>query len=223
VVGDRVQELKFYLAGHDGLVGKCWRSSKVYFVTKNDEYEYFPLREDYNVCLSVLEPYVWRGAKEYCYNSVRSVKRDNDDWQLIFEYYRGDQDLVIKEALKDLGLCYRTVLFQGLQELDKKEQRSIALPTLGVEDGDSNDFPKDKAAPVAVKSIIEFIKKNRGAYNTIELFVEEDFEFDLYKEFLMSWRRGEENILLLYFAQRDPENICSLLLLDVIHYIAKLI
>jgi hypothetical protein len=38
----------------------------------------------------------------------------------------------------------------------------------------------------------------------------------------MQWR-GKENILLLYFAQKDPENIFSLLPRELIGYIAKLI
>jgi len=163
---------------------------------------------------------VFYDAKHVFYDAKRRLSSGADTFEY-FKYYEGND--AIKEGLQDVRVCYEKVLAYIAERNDKKLAKTVALPTLGVEKYTGNVFPKDKAAPVAIQSIIEFIKKNRGAYNTIELFVEEDFEFDLYKEFLMSWRRGEENILLLYFAQRDPENICSLLLLDVIHYIAKLI
>ncbi len=81
---------------------------------------------------------------------------------------------------------------------------------------------KENIAPVAVKAIVEYVKSASNAYSRIELFVEEDFEVDLYKELFMQWR-GKENVLLLYLAQKDIDNTFSLLPRELIYYIAELI
>ncbi len=230
VVGRRAQEGKFISMIVDGLIGECSTDFQVYFETKNKSSNYralshhclkdgttipgtlyFPLREGYNVCLTVIEPYVW-GAQYYCYNSVR--KKDNG--KVKFAYYQGDEAL--EEALKDIRVCYKTVLAKGITA----GKRSIALPALGAQKCPFGSFPKEKAAPVAVEAILEFIKNNPKMYDRIELFVEEDFEVDLYKELLMQWR-GKENVLLFYFAQKNSEHLISLLLPELIGYIANLI
>ncbi|HEX4068567.1 MAG TPA: hypothetical protein VHX42_00560 [Candidatus Babeliales bacterium] len=83
----------------------------------------------------------------------------------------------IEEAIKDLKMCYEKILDRLVKSGDKK---SIALQALSTEIG----FPREKAAPIAVKTIVEFIKNNSGAYAEIEMFVKKRSEFDLYKNLL---------------------------------------
>jgi len=87
----------------------------------------------------------------------------------------------IEEAGKDLAACYQEALDIVLKKLlEDKKEKNIAFSTLGADVG----FPREKAAPIAVKAIVEFIQHNSGAYDVVELFVKKRFEFALYKELL---------------------------------------
>lgn len=230
-VGHYAQRHKFSFSAFEPFIGKCWKPKEVFFATSNTDNNYsfvsyhikngkrkalFPEQKDYNVCIKVGEPQLWEYGIHWCYRPRRQLSNGKS----IYQDYEGSD--AIKEGLQDLEVCYAKVLAYIAEQNDKQLAKAVALPTLGVEKYTSNVLPKDKAAPIAVKLIIEFIKNNRDAYNCMELFVEEDFEFDLYKELLMHWR-GKENVLLLYCAHKDSENICSWLLLDLIHCIARLI
>ena len=69
---------------------------------------------------------------------------------------------------------------EGLKSLVNKKEKSIALPALGT----AVDFPRDKAALIAVPEIIKFIKNNPNAYDRIELFVKKQSEFEVYQTLL---------------------------------------
>jgi hypothetical protein len=86
--------------------------------------------------------------------------------------------VALKEALKDLELCVRNVLTEGLEKIPN-EDKSIALSTLGI------GFPDKKAAKTTVATMLQFIKKFPAAYSHITLFVKKDSpQFKLYKELL---------------------------------------
>jgi len=63
---------------------------------------------------------------------------------------------------------------------DKQQKRSIALDALSTQTG----FPREKAAPIAIKAVLDFIQENPDAYDVIQLFVKKRSEFDLYKKLL---------------------------------------
>jgi hypothetical protein len=92
---------------------------------------------------------------------------------------------IIEAASDDLKYCYQQALDAGLrlQEATDKKEISIAFAALGTDVG----FPRDKAAPIAITTILEFIKNNFDAYNVIELFVKKNSEFVLYKELLQKY------------------------------------
>ncbi len=97
-------------------------------------------------------------------------------------------DEVVGEALKDLNLCYTDVFTKAILEKNEKVARSIALPALTVGSykshfPDSNNL-ESKAAQRTITTILEFIKNSPNAYDRIELFVEKQSEFALYKELL---------------------------------------
>jgi hypothetical protein len=227
VVGQHAQSSKFSYASFQTLIGMCWRVSEVFFETNNRDNNYtivcrmhrenkikalFPGRKDYNVCIKIAEPYVCKYGLENYYGSMRGGKS-------LWDTYEGIE--AIKVGLQDVGLCYEKVLMYVAEQNDKKLAKTVALPTLGVEKYTFNALPKDQAAPIAVKTILEYVKNNPKAYDRIELFVEENFEFDLYQELFIQWR-GRRN-LFWYFTEKDSEDIKLTLLPDLINYIAKLI
>jgi hypothetical protein len=100
-----------------------------------------------------------------------------------YKLYRW-RDEAVTEALKDLKLCYKEVLAKAVLA------KSIVLPALGIGSYTSlpfhqnNYYLENEAAQATITAIFEFLKNNPGSYDSIELFVEEDFKFDLYIEFL---------------------------------------
>lgn len=196
-------------------VGTYGVFKRICFTPKQDSINYqkarsnhwnFPSRDGiYFLCIT--EP------SFRCYNG--KWKYPSSCWAPIFE-----GDLAMEANCKDLAMCYNIVLDKGIEVLIEKNIKNIALPMLGADFKCKGQcIPQDKAAPVAVKSIVEFIKKNRCAYNTIELFVEEDFEFVLYKLLLMRYCGLTEKICLLDCAHKDFGSCFSLLPREVIQYI----
>jgi len=97
-------------------------------------------------------------------------------------------DEVIAEVLKDLKLCYTEHFTNAIQEKNGKIAKSIALQALGIGSYKSH-FPEscdleNKAMQCTATTIFEFIKSNPDAYDNIELFVEEEFEFNVCKKLL---------------------------------------
>jgi hypothetical protein len=167
--------------------------------------------------------------KNFTYFFYETTRPDVAGCPINFEYFGDD---VMKEASEDLAICYKKVLAYGVNTIGKKEKKCIALPTLGTwSKGLSFAFPRKEATPIAVKSVVEFLKNNPDAYDRVELFVETYLEFILYKLSFIQHCGLLEKICLLYCAHashyanayRDPEYPLSLLPRELIHYIANLI
>ncbi len=217
-VGQYKQEELGVVPMASNLLGYCCEQQTVTFRPKKDSIHYqklllhdwyFPIREDIKF-LVVTEPRVFNlssGAAQY--------------WYADSECYT--KELAIQESRKDLLRCYNTVLNKGIELLKEKEIKNIALPMLGADSHyEHARMFKEDVISIAVNAVLECIKNNSKAYDNVELFMEEMADFNHYKELLMQWR-GKENVLLLYFAQKDSENIFALLPYELISYIAKLI
>ncbi len=96
------------------------------------------------------------------------------------EFY-GDE--AILEARRDLIMCYLTALQYGLEELGDKDDKKIALASLGGDVG----VPREKAAPVAFAAIIDFLTNNPGKYSLVELFIKKRSELVLYRELVTQY------------------------------------
>jgi hypothetical protein len=220
------------------VIGSCYGVSGVYFKTKKENNNcrvvtwnshvkpvlwYFPKPDNMHI-LEVSEPiFYWYNG--WHYRRLRLNDQGycdlDENGRFKEDLYQGDQMVV--EACKDLSFCYKNALAKGLKLLNGKKYKSIALSALSTEYKDKREsIPQEKAAPVAMQAIFEYIKNNPHAYDRIELFVQKKCAFDLYKELLMQ-QRGKENILLLYCAQDHCDTIFSSLPRDVIHYISRLL
>lgn len=140
-----------------------------------------------------------------------------NNWQCCL--FKGDE--AIEEAGHDLACCYIIAFNEVLKKIPHKagERKSIAFATLSADVG----FPREKAASIAVNTILECIQNHPDDYDHIELVVEKSFEFDWYKLLLMEKCGVIEKICLLYWANKDSEHWISLLPREIIHYIAKLL
>lgn len=97
-------------------------------------------------------------------------------------YFSGDA--AIEEALKDLSICYKTILKKACSFCSEGHApRSIAFPQLSISLG-INAY---KAAQVALTTIVDFVKNgsNKDEYKLIELFVHNRENFKLYKNILI--------------------------------------
>ncbi len=152
----------------------------------------------------------------FVYNVHRAVPdRDDAYYDLVFQ---GDE--AIQEASKDLILCYNNALTEGLKyfQSEAKKNRSLTFPTLGADTG----FPRDKAAPIAIATVFEFIQEHPDEYESITFFVKKRSDFALYKKLLMEYYKPIQTICLLYFAHKNNETIISLLPFNVINHITWL-
>ena len=84
----------------------------------------------------------------------------------------------IRQASIDLDICYTSALIKTIEQLEAGKKHRIALQSLSTHVG----FPVSAAAPVAVKSIIDYLKKHSTHYECVCLFVDTDAEFNIYKE-----------------------------------------
>lgn len=192
----------------------------------------FRHRENNPIFLRVVEPYLHFSVDD------DEIDIDPEELENYFEYpcyettrlynsciesFEFGRDQAIQEACKDLDLCYKNVLWQGYLSLCGKIRNSIALPTLGTRYENSQfAFPRKEAAPIAVKSIVEFLKNNPEICDRIELFVDSYLEFILYKLLLMKHCGLTEKICLLSCAQKDSEHFVSTLPYEIMDYIMKL-
>ena len=96
-----------------------------------------------------------------------------------------DGDKAIEEALSDLIVCNQQALHGGweiIEGMGKKENKSIALSAFGIDVG----VPVEKAAPITVGTILDFIKKNPKKFALIHLFLKRPSDFDHYKKWFES-------------------------------------
>jgi hypothetical protein len=222
VVGQYKQEELGETSEIGNPTGTCCSMKSVRFTPKENSNNYQKacsnhwqfLRRDGINFLSITEPQVikYKGYRwEYC------------RYKGLFETEEYAEDEALKEGCKDLDLCYTKVLDEGLKIVAEKQCKNIALPRLSAESKYTEQcMPKDRAAQVATKTIFEFIKKHPNAYNCVELFVKEDFEFDMYKGLLMR-ENGLDNLCILACAHKHSHHLLSIFPRDIILYIAKLI
>ena len=94
----------------------------------------------------------------------------------------------IDEAKEDLAMCYHKALAVASKKIGDMRDKKVALSALSTEVG----FPRAEAAPVAVKSVVEFIKNNRGLYSLVQLYVKKRSEFTVYETLLRNSLAAEQ-------------------------------
>lgn len=114
------------------------------------------------------------------------------------------------EASKDLAWCYENAFMKGII------CKSIAFPTLSAGMG----FPRDKAAPIALTAIINFLRNYAPyIYDRIELVVKKRSEFAAYKKFLIDyWQKP----CLLILAHQDEDHFLHNAPREIIDFILRL-
>jgi hypothetical protein len=100
----------------------------------------------------------------------------------------------IAEASKDLRWCYENALMTGIIHT------SVAISTLSADIG----FPREKAVPIALTEIINFIRNYAPRiYDRVELVVKKRSEFAAYKKILIDyWQKP----CLLILAHKDENH-----------------
>lgn len=168
------------------------------------------------IVMVITEPHITlKGYYHDPFNTLVPIPRYQvprfDTHQNLWEPRTFDENEAITQASKDLTLCYEKVLEQGVCV----ESKSIALPTLGADVG----FPRDKAAPIALTAITNFLMHHPGAYHRIKLWVKKRSEFVAYTTFLTHyWQKP----CLLYCAHKDENCVLRDIPRDVIGYILQL-
>lgn len=203
VVGKNQQRLfKQFKASNDIRPGIVKYSQVVYTKNKDDSKCSKPVEKKIinSALLTVVEPCiahkrekqvedvsdlfgrpVLMSANEHCSYTVQrlsSIIPHKLHW--LHQTFDGDE--AIREAAKDLVLCYKNVLAEGLKLIGEKKERSIVFPTLSTEVG----FPWEDAVLAAMRAIIEFIKENPYAYSSIKLCIKTQSEFDKYRKMFPS-------------------------------------
>ena len=132
--------------------------------------------------LSVVEPCVWikeynfGQAGKYFYMVNRAGVEDKDT-------YRGSE--AINAALGDMEVCYKNVLSLCRAKQETKDRIYIALPFLEV------GIPMEKAAPIVVKSIVDFIRTCPHAYSVIYLLTTKNKLYRLCAELLQKEKNNK--------------------------------
>ena len=136
----------------------------------------------------------------------------------LLEFYREE---AINEACKDLKMCYKKVLIKGPTILNTALEKSIALSPLSMHIG----LPRNKAAPIVIATVLKFIKKNPYTYDLIELFVQKNMDFEMYKKLLLEYYTSIQKARLVYYKDdnyadnfallpRELHNIILLLMMN---------
>ncbi len=139
--------------------------------------------------LQIIEPHIMykvfenNTVKTYGYSpSRRSATMPSPLFQPDFI----GEDAII-QASNDLAMCYKKALTKGLKILQGKKNMRIGLAELSTEVG----FPWEKAAPIAFRTIIDFIKNN-AEYAFVQLFIKKRSELLLYKKLIEEYDRNVE-------------------------------
>jgi hypothetical protein len=202
------------------VTGKCWKQKTVRFSPKEDSINYqkartcgwdFPQREGIQF-LVVTEPRVFNQPGE-----------DSKYWFDDSECYT--KEAAITESCKSLLDCYNAVLNAGIELQKEKNIKNIALSMLGADSQyEHARMFKEDVVPIAVNSVVEFLRNKRGVYDNLEFFVDEGSDFDLYKKAVIEqYYELTAKICLFLLAQQDSASTLLMLPRDLIHYIAKLI
>jgi len=140
--------------------------------------------------LTIVEPHI---KIFYCADTGKSVysyfvekKHSARDNYYFDNSYYGNK--AIDEAKEDLAMCYHKALAVASKKIGDMRDKKVALSALSTEVG----FPRAEAAPVAVKSVVEFIKNNRGLYSLVQLYVKKRSEFTVYETLLRNSLAAEQ-------------------------------
>ncbi len=136
--------------------------------------------------------------------------------------FTGDE--AIQAASNDLSMCYREILrimadYYSSADNPKarytrphpKSNINIAIPLLSTDVG----FPRDKATPIAIAAILDFLQEYPEGYDNIYLVVKKRSEFTLGKKSLMKYYRPIHAIYL-YWIHKDTEQDISQLPKEII-------
>jgi hypothetical protein len=155
----------------------------------------------------------------YCYKVIKTNITDGQNQRCTF--YKNQ---AIIAASNDLPLCYTNALTEGLKYFpnsseennDSKKNKSIAFPTLSADVG----FPRDKAVPITLTSITNFIRNYiSDGYDRIELVVKKRSEFAAYKKFLINyWQKP----CLLILAHQDNKHFLYTIPRELLDFILRL-
>jgi hypothetical protein len=182
--------------GDSNCVGKIYESDNNIYYPKNPYgQEYCPfkyndktlwkdaLKKEMSMSvIHIVEPTIavqknYNTDKNYfCYYALHD-NRDRGMEDRVYEVEAFGQE-AISQASIDLDICYTSVLINTIEQLKTHKKYRIALQSLSTHVG----FPLSDAAPVAVKSIVDYIKKHSTHYECVCLFVDTDAEFNIYKE-----------------------------------------
>jgi len=145
-------------------------SEESWFMTygKNLNSKIITVKEPRIVLTTAFDATTQKNEFTYCYHK-KNVKND----LLIHTFYKGDE--AITHAAKDLEDCYKEILITLGNTTTKP---SIALPTLGTATG----FPRDKAVPIVVATILNFLTKYPKLYENIHVMIDKSSEFQLYQK-----------------------------------------
>ncbi len=182
VAGD-IGNIKDYINIRENIYGKhidCFK----HFDYSLLQFSWKSYKKPINSCLlSVVEPRVgkelqWNNelgkeVDDFTYITHRRYRRDQSEH--LCEYYGSD---ALEEAKKDLALCYKNALEGGEEKFSEKSNRSIAFKSLSTQLG----FPRREAVLVTIAAITEYIIKNPKAYTTIDVFVDNYCEVELYRK-----------------------------------------
>ncbi|HLJ31019.1 MAG TPA: hypothetical protein VKU36_01150 [Candidatus Babeliales bacterium] len=221
IVGHHQQDLLFQTHPDDP---RCTGNFYIrFFIYKTKDIQ---KRKDQGMCITVMEPCLKKNS--YLNKHQQLAKR--------CEYVSlKDQALYTDDALdvasQDLTTCYYNALSFIINTHVIKEYssyakyqphpnpKSIALPTLSTTTG----FPFDDAAPIAIKTVVNFIKAQPECYDDIYLSVDDMMQFNTYKKLLLKRTGSWDKMLLFYLIYKKGNNILSFLPHDVIKLILQLI
>ncbi len=173
--------------------------------------------------LSIVEPMI--ASSYYCWGYECQINDFSYQYKVQFTspntsciLYISGKD-AINKASDHLAVCYENVLKKGLYKLADTTEKNIALPALSTNIG----FPRNKAAPIAIDTVFNFIKNNFKAYSSITFFVKKRSDFTSYKKLIIKHGELLRKIYLFYYIHRDKDSILSLLPMDIRDYIVQLI
>jgi len=192
----------------------------------------FKKLEDKHLITKIIEPCITQttllnGQKTYLYNVMRKNVNSVNHVAVLTSIDK----TAIEEASKDLIQCYNNVLTFPIEcgtldnhicanKLNNSAKPTVALPPLGADVG----FPRDKAAPIAITTVLKFIKNNPNAYGTIYFYVKKRSDFARYKLLLMHHTGVLYNICLFILAHKyDKSSVVSIFPQEIVHYITQLI
>lgn len=134
---------------------------------------------------AIIEPRIMHGQFEWSEADTYGYfpKRPHPEKKNHFFDCQFFGDEAILEARRDLVRCYLAVLQEGLEVLGDKDNKTIALASLGTAVG----VPRKAAAAPAFDAIVNFLKNNPGKYSLVQLFIKKRSEYVLFRELIAQY------------------------------------